>query len=535
MRIGRMGSLLVFISTAALSAINEQTNWMGGAGIPGPVTNWGTQYYQSDSVTAATEGQISLVATQWDYTASGWIKHIIDADGGIYCGYQGFMPADIDNDGDLDFVAAARNFVVWYRNDGNWNYVGQDVGTATTTDYPCVWPEDLDKDGEPDILSAGAVSGVGWYKNLGNGTGWQYKNLDNTVGYHRVSATDVDLDGDIDVIAVDNSGGTSICGDIYLFRNNGSQNFTKEIVADLPVNEGWRVYPADFNNDGFPDIYSVCYNSNYIFLNDETGHFAQSFNADCWPGSEFDGAWACDINMDGWMDLVTANQYNNAAGHPFGFYGFINDGTGCNYTLQFLVSDPTKSYMDGAMARDIDLDGFPDIAGTLFEVGWFRQFPYGTFTPYKIDNAQESHWIYVEHNDRKCMPSMDLLVTDMGAHIVYENKMLKAFASCGQLTSSILDFGALRQLKWFGWKACIPGDSTLAFYWRADSIDAMAIPWVGPYYAIQEKDSFPLPNSPVYRYFQYKAKFRPNKSPFDIAVLESVWVKHDTIGASSKI
>ena len=53
----------IFILTL-ISSIARQTDWMGGDEVPGPVTNWGTRYFAGNSVTAATEGQVSLVATE---------------------------------------------------------------------------------------------------------------------------------------------------------------------------------------------------------------------------------------------------------------------------------------------------------------------------------------------------------------------------------------------------------------------------------------------------------------------------------------
>ena len=69
----------------------EQTNWMGGGGVQGPVTNWGTQYYtDNDSVTVANEGQVSLIATICDYSTSSWVEHMID-DGAVWSHTQGLF------------------------------------------------------------------------------------------------------------------------------------------------------------------------------------------------------------------------------------------------------------------------------------------------------------------------------------------------------------------------------------------------------------------------------------------------------------
>ncbi len=510
----------------------EQTDWMGGAGVLCPVDNWGTRYYASDSITAATEGQVSLVATSWDYTS--WLKHTVESGGAasVRKFAQGLMPADIDMDGIKDLVAHTKDEVVWYKHNGWYGFSKNVIGPADDggATAPCVYPCDIDKDNDIDVLVATKKIGVGWYEN----PSWTYHSLDASIGYHRVSAVDVELDGDIDVIAVDNAE-SKYYGDIYLFRDTtGSQAFKKEIVKDFSDYEGWRVYSADFNNDGFPDIYSVNYTT-YIFLNDGTGHFTESFHADYWAGSgeEFDGAWPSDIDMDGDIDLVCGNQYYS----PYGFYALLNDSTGTNFDSMLLVEDASNSYMDGAIARDINLDGFPDIAGTHSKVGWFCQDTLNllTFTLYPIDDDipnNSSHWVYAASLCNKCLPSIDLLVTHRGKHIVYENQMLESFASLGWLESSILELSSSSacSLKYFGYEACIPSDTSLAFYWKAgvDSADIAGKPWDGPHSVVtvgipSVVDSFSVGLNDM-RMFQYKAELKGDN---DIAVLYKVWLSYD--------
>lgn len=506
-----------------------QTNWMGGAGVQGPVTKWNTRYYQSDSVTVAIEGQLSLIATQWDYSASGWVKHIVESNSGIGDHAQGFMPADIDNDGIEDLVAPTNDSVVWYKNDGNYNFTKNIIGPAISnvgSGYvvPCVYPCDLDEDRDVDVLVAVRVMGLGWYEN--NGVSWAWHSLDSSIGYHRASTTDVELDGDIDIIAVDNSSDVH-AGDIYLFRNDGSQNFVKELVAELPNWEGWRVYPADFNGDGYDDLYSANWLGIYVFLNDKTGTFTQSFYNAYWSGQDFDGTWASDIDMDGDMDLVCVDGYHS----PYGVYGLLNNGVGNNFDTTFLVEDLAGAYGDGGMVGDINLDGLPDIIGTYTKVGYFRQTGALAFVEYKIDSlVTASHWGYAVPLSR-CTKSVDLLVTRQGEHIVYENKMLKKFANSGYLTSLILELAdTLKRLKYFGWNSCVPGDSMLAFWWRADSLASgiNSQTWNGPYYATKDTDSIALSGVSCARYFQYKADLWSQNTPSDIAVLYEVWVSYDT-------
>lgn len=503
-----------------------QSDWMGGSGIQGPVSQWGTRYYSGDSITAATQGQVSLVATSWDY--SQWVKHSIEVNPGIIRCTQGLLPADIDKDGIEDVVAHTNDTVVWYKHDGNYGFTKNIIGPASVVGgkmTSCVFPCDLDKDGDIDVLVATSGIGVGWFKNSLPGA-WGYNKIDSTHAYHRVTAADIDLDGNMDVIAsIDST--SPFTGTIYIFKNGGSQNFS---VAQSIVtwDGGWRVYTVDFNKDGYPDLYSVYLNTD-IYLNDKTGHFNRSFYADLWGGSpDFDGAWPSDINMDGNMDLVCGSVNTT----DYGFHAFLGDGLG-NFTDSLLVSNMLP-YTDGSMARDVDLDSLPDIVGTYTQVGWLRQTGNLTFAPYGIDSSltKESHWVYATPFGNQCVPTIDLLVTQEGEHMAYENKIVKGFASPGNLTSSVLKLSdTLKSAMYFGWSACVPGDSTLAFWWRADSlastIDTQA--WWGPYYAIKDTDSVKIP---LYyhcaRYFQYKAEFWQQNMPAEIASLYEVWVGYDT-------
>lgn len=504
-----------------------QNDWMGGSGLQGPVTNWGTQYYQGDSITVATEGQVSLRATQWDY--GKWIRHRVELNSGIPECTQGLMPADIDNDGIKDLVAHTNDTAVWYKHDGNYNFTKNIIGPANDSGEItlCVFPTDMDKDGNIDVLVATKGIGVGWFENNLPGT-WLYHKIDSSIGYHRVSSADIDLDKNMDIIAVDNTINNTY-GKINVFKNDGSQNFSmvQSINASGSNEEGWRVYTVDFNKDRYPDIYSVG-GQTVVYLNDGTGHFTQSFYADIWGSTiDFDGGWPSDINMDGSMDLVCAAI--NAV--DSGFHAFIGDGTGWNFTYQKLTG-AMRPYIDGSIARDIDLDGLPDIAGTLSAVGWLRQTGNLTFTLYNIEGfGSPAHWIYAASIGNKCIPSIDLIVTRQSEHIVYENDMFERFASPGFLTSSIIQLAdTTKSLMYFGWNACVPGDSTLAFWWRADTIagNITGQPWNGPYYATNNVDSIVLSATPCAQFFQYRAGLWQQELPVDIPTLFEAWVSFDT-------
>jgi len=156
--------------------------------------------------------------------------------------------SDIDNDGDLDLFVGGRAVPGKYpypdqsmilRNDkgkftnvtANWNKELATAGIVTAT----LWT-DFNKDGKPDLVIAGEWMSVKFYENKGNSLVdvSKEKGTDQYKGwYYSLAETDVDQDGDLDIIA-----------------GNVGMNTKFKATNEKP----FMVYSADFDGNGTNDI-----------------------------------------------------------------------------------------------------------------------------------------------------------------------------------------------------------------------------------------------------------------------------------------
>lgn len=131
------------------------------------------------------------------------------------------------------------------------------------------------------------------------------------------AAIDYDNDGDLDLYVM-SGGNDSPEGDIQLadrlYINNGLGQFTRS-AAVLPKSNGGSISVADFNNDGYDDLflgsrsmpgaYGVAPYS-VILKNTQKGNFELLDRVEF--GMITDSAWG-DLNSDGFLDLVLVGDF----------------------------------------------------------------------------------------------------------------------------------------------------------------------------------------------------------------------------------
>jgi len=243
---------------------------------------------------------------------------------------------DINNDGYLDaFVCHDLEPNVYYLNDGNNNFEYHQGGLGdyfSGGNYGSVWI-DYNNDGHIDMFIAKCGGEQPRYtdqllRNNGDGTFTEVAaqaGLNNTTQTWSSAWADYDNDGDMDVMV----GASSFwSGGHKLMRNNGDGTFTDITAAsglDIYNGTSWDYAPADFDNDGFVDIYTedtiLRNNGNMTFTPVNTPYISS----------------IGDLNNDGFLD-----------GYSFGTVSY-NNGNSNNWLTINTIG--TESNRNGIGAR----------------------------------------------------------------------------------------------------------------------------------------------------------------------------------------
>lgn len=166
---------------------------------------------------------------------SAWTTHILSTSA---AGAVSVFATDLDRDGDVDVLATwnGADTVAWYENTAGDGSVWTTHLVTTAADGPeSVAAADMDGDGDVDVLSASYGDGtVAWYENTsGDGTTWVTHPLStSSPGASEVLATDLDGDGDADVVA------TSAGDDAVAWYDDRRGQFSLTVTDTAPGTAG---------------------------------------------------------------------------------------------------------------------------------------------------------------------------------------------------------------------------------------------------------------------------------------------------------
>ena len=196
----------------------------------------------------------------WENVAGSpptWTKHVVDSNfDGAHCA----KAADVDGDGDMDFVAIAgvADEVAWWRNDGGTPTVWtKHVIRTGYTGGRSVDVADFDHDGDLDIAATCWTSHVSVFKNEGGSPlVWTEEILaSNFTGGHHVRAADVSGDGLLDVVAAG-----FMINDVVWWENGGGSPtvwIKQTVAAGFP--RPTEIGVADVDGDGALEVLAAGY------------------------------------------------------------------------------------------------------------------------------------------------------------------------------------------------------------------------------------------------------------------------------------
>lgn len=255
----------------------------------------------------------------------------------------GVAVGDIDNDGLKDiFFVSNQNENKLYRNKGNLKF--EDISKTSGIVKGASWNTgvsmvDINADGYLDIYIC-AVSGLLDFQGhnelfINNGDGsFTEKSKEYGLDFKGFSTQayffDYDKDDDLDVYIVNQAVHTNLSHGRAEARENrvprvGDVLFKNEEGTFVDVSEQANIFGgvngyglsasiADFNNDGWEDIY-VCndfHEDDYYYINTKDGKFKEALGDSFSTISRFSmGSDAADINDDGYTDLITLDMLPN--------------------------------------------------------------------------------------------------------------------------------------------------------------------------------------------------------------------------------
>jgi hypothetical protein len=261
--------------------------------------------------------------------------------------------ADMDNDGDLDFIApiGGNNVTLFTKANSAVSFTPT-ILTKHIDGGRVVAAEDIDGDGDKDLVAASYWDDkISWYENL-DGQGNYYNTqvlIDYFVnGASSVFVGDVDGDGFKDVLAT-----SYLDNKVIWYKNtDGLGTFAAPVAIDTNLYLASKVYLSDIDNDGDMDVFALGTTRVAWYKNLGSGTFGPQQTIDNISNFTMYRIDFGDLDGDSDLDLSVAGSY--------GMMRFMNTNGLGTFSARILLETSTyKAY--STKIADLDNDGDNDL------------------------------------------------------------------------------------------------------------------------------------------------------------------------------
>jgi hypothetical protein len=310
--------------------------------------------------------------------------------------------ADVDGDGDIDVLSASGSDdkIAWYENDGGSPPTFTEWVISTNADDAwSVFATDVDGDGDIDVLSASQYDDkIAWYENTNGSGGFGPQHIISTAadGAASVFAADVDGDSDVDVLSASLNDGK-----IAWYENmDGLGSFGTQQVISASTFSPNAVVAADVDGDGDTDVLSAFRSIDMIAWYENTDG-SGGFGPQQIISTEADGAasvFAADVDGDSDVDVLSASPNDD----KIAWYENV-DGMG-SFGPQKVISDSANSAWS-VFAADLDGDSDMDVLSASYsdnKIAWYENRDgSGSFGPQRVIStlAQRARSVFAADMD----------------------------------------------------------------------------------------------------------------------------------------
>src|SRR6476646_907521 len=277
--------------------------------------------------------------------------------------------ADIDNDGDIDIVvngeldvASNDPLLKILKNNGDGTFAPA-IDYTPARNFADMKLRDINGDGFVDLIFApdGNFPPYHFGTALNNGNGTFAPTLVTNVfscGEGTIDAADLDGDGDLDIVLTEEETCQGGEAHIFIFRNDGNQNFVRMADINLPGRLPHGLALAEVTGDNNIDIITALSDGMGVFPGNGNLTFGAPIISTTAPFkfkmADFNGDGLLDVGMIMQQESFGTDTIATALGNGNGTFQAVRTQTGSSVFENLRISNDLEP-------GDVNGDGTPDL------------------------------------------------------------------------------------------------------------------------------------------------------------------------------